>query len=245
MTGAELKQLIRNVLTPLRTVLQEYAVFDLLIDFITQSITNGIPAWTALLTFNLDGSGDGSFATYLDVNGALRFWKSKVNGNIGNAPPTNPLITEDANWIEVSPSSGSAIKEWLIGIYGDGLVIVHYDLSGAGTDDALYKLADPARPFHSTNFTTELAAGKWKRLSESIGAWVSQGLWNGSSNALPLLGRRGDTIKEGYTWDNSSNTTTLFGPDGGIIPQYAMIRALVDNPGVDPTDQTKWKITYS
>lgn len=160
MTAAELKQYFRDTLQSLRTIAQEYLSLDAIVDFITQSITTGIPAWTNLLTFNTDGSGSGAYSTHPDTNGALRFWKSKINGNIGNAPPTNPAITEDANWIEVSPSPGSAIKEWSAGIFGVGLIIVAYN-------DQLYKLANPIRPYHSTNIITELAAGDWVLVSAS------------------------------------------------------------------------------
>lgn len=161
MTAAQLKQYVRDTLQSLRTIAQEYLTFDAVIDFITQSIITGIPAWTNLLIFNNDGSGTGAFCTHPDTNGALRFWKSIGNGNIGNQPPTNPVITFDTYWTEVSPSSGSAIKEWTPGIYGDGLIIVAYN-------DQLYKLATPSRPYQSTNIITEMAAGAWILVSASL-----------------------------------------------------------------------------
>jgi len=108
MTVAQLKQYYRDTLTAVRTIAQEILSLDAIVDFITQSINPGIPAWTALLTFNNDGTGMGAFCTHPDVNGALRFWKSIGNGNIGHQPPTNPAITSDAYWNEVSPASGSA-----------------------------------------------------------------------------------------------------------------------------------------
>ena len=73
----------------------------------------------------------------------------------------------------------------------------------------------------------------------SAGTWVSQGNWDGSTNVLPLVGRLGDSIKEGYTWENTANTTTLLGPDGGIIAAGMTIRAKVDNPG---TNINNWRV---
>lgn len=74
----------------------------------------------------------------------------------------------------------------------------------------------------------------------SRGAWISQGNWNGASNAFPILGRLSDPIKEGYTWDNIANSTTLVKDDGGIIPAGATIRATTDAPG---QTLVNWKIT--
>lgn len=178
MTGAQLKQYIRDTLLSLRTIAQEYLAFDAVIDFITQSISSGIPAWTVLLTFNNNGTGSGAFCTHPDTNGALRFWKSLGNGNIGNQPPTNPVITFDAYWTEVSPSSGSAIKEWAPGIYGAGLIIVFYS-------EQLYKLSEPARPFESTNIVTEIAGGDWLLLSSATaGLYIAP---NSDVTAAPIL----------------------------------------------------------
>lgn len=162
MTQNELKNFIRATLIAQRTIAQEYIALDAIIDFITQSITSGIPDWTNALTFNLDGSGAGSFSTEPDTNGSIRFWKTKTDGNIGNQPPTNPLITENTYWIEVSPSDGSAIKEWAAGVYGSGLIIVYHNHSV--DDRGLYLLLEPVRPFNSTNIETEITAGKWVRI---------------------------------------------------------------------------------
>ncbi len=167
MTAAELKNFVRSTLVAQRSIAQEYSVFDEVIDFVTQALTTGIPDWTNVQEFNTDGTGAGKFSIQLDTDGNIRFWKTKIDDNIGNQPPTNPEIDEDANWIEVSPGDGSAIKEWTPGIYGDGLVIVFYDVTG--TDPSLYKLTEPTRPFESTNFETELAANKWKKMTSDIG----------------------------------------------------------------------------
>jgi hypothetical protein len=168
MNELELRNFIGATLIPRRSIAQEISVFNAVIDFIVQSITTGIPSWTNALTFNTNGTGDGTFTTAIDTNGALRFWKTKVDNNINNQPPTSPDIDEDDYWIEVSPSSGSAIKEWASGIYGDGLVIVYFDLNGDGTDPALYLLANATRPYLSASLATEFAAGDWLKISGSV-----------------------------------------------------------------------------
>lgn len=72
---------------------------------------------------------------------------------------------------------------------------------------------------------------------EVIGGLKLIGNWAGSTNIMPL-----GTIKAGYMWSVVSNTTTLLGPDGGVIQAGMMILALVDDPGGNPADTTKWKI---
>jgi hypothetical protein len=164
MTAAQLKNYFRQQLVAQRQIAQEFNVLDALVDFISQAVTNGIPAWTAALTFNLDGSGDGSYTTHPDSNGALRFWKTKTDDNINNEPPTNPAVSENDNWIEVSPSDGSGIKEWAPGIFGEGLIIVYADLGSPDPDPGFYKLQVAERPFESTNLITELGDDKWIRI---------------------------------------------------------------------------------
>jgi len=71
----------------------------------------------------------------------------------------------------------------------------------------------------------------------SEGAFIYKGGWAGSTNVLPT-----GTIKAGWCWNVINSTTTLLGPDGGIIPMGMMILALVDDPGTNPADTSKWKI---
>jgi len=168
MTPAEAKDYIRLQLIAPRNISQEFLSFDAIIDLISQSITTGIPTWAVALTFNNNGTGIGAFCTFADTNGRLRFWKSKTNANTGNQPPSSPIIITNTFWDEVSPSSGSAIQEWAAGIYGDGLVIVYFDLSGNGTNPALYLLKEATRPFQSTNLVTEIGTGKWVQISPPL-----------------------------------------------------------------------------
>jgi len=69
-----------------------------------------------------------------------------------------------------------------------------------------------------------------------------QGDWEGSTNLAPTVSASGAMIKAGHIWNVNSNTTTLLGPDGGIIPKGNMLLALVDSPGANTADDTKWKI---
>jgi len=57
--------------------------------------------WANLLTFNLDGSGDGLYCIQTDTGNKVRYWKTLINANTGNQPPTDPNTTSDANWVEV------------------------------------------------------------------------------------------------------------------------------------------------
>lgn len=122
-----------------------------------------VPAWTALLTFQTDGSDDGQWCTYPDTSGNIRIWQTKIDDNIGNEPPADPQVTEDTNWIEVSASSNSSFSEYVAGLYGAGLIIVF-------KDDDFYKLQEAQRPFNSEDFAAELAAGKWLNITKGIDA---------------------------------------------------------------------------
>lgn len=162
MTAQELKNFFRNTLVVQRTRAQEFTALDAIVDFIMQSLTEVIPAWADDLTFQTDGTNDGTYCTWPDTNGDLRFWKTLVDDNINHEPPTNPAITEDAYWIEVSPSDGSAIKSYSPGLYGEGLILVVHDHSIDGT--GLYILVYPTRPFLSLNIEDE-TPDKWVRIT--------------------------------------------------------------------------------
>mgnify|MGYP003539832491 len=69
------------------------------------------------------------------------------------------------------------------------------------------------------------------------GAFRIIGDWEGNTNLVPT-----GTIKKGYAYNCVSATTTLLGPDNNIVPVGAIIFALVDNPGGNLSDVTKWKI---
>lgn len=189
MTQQELKNLFRSTLTAQRTISQEHTVLDAIVDFIAQALTTGIPDWTAALTFQTDGSDDGSFAIWPDTNGNIRFWKTKTDNNTNTEPPTNPLTTETTDWIEVSPSDGSSIKEWAPGIYGSGLVIVYHNHSTDGM--GIYKLEEADRPYESVNIENEIVGGYWVAITSPGNTWG--GLWNFAANtgAFPTASTAG------------------------------------------------------
>ena len=173
MTAQELKDYIDLLLTrvgsdrvsglDIRTASKAIVDFAAAID-----VDDAIPDWTALLTFQTDGSDDGKYCKHPDSNGKKRIFETKVDDNTGNEPPTNPAITEDTNWIEISASSGSAINEWAPGVYGAGLVIVFHNHSVDGR--GLYILLDPVRPFTSADIEAEEIAGDWERITASAEA---------------------------------------------------------------------------
>ncbi len=238
MTSLELKNFIRATLIATRSIAQEITVFDEVIDFITSSLNTGIPAWTNALTFNTDGTGAGSFCTYPDTNGALRFWKTKTSANINNAPPTNPATTESTYWIEVSPSSGSAIKEWAPGLFGTGYIVVGYNPGGG---DLLYKLAEPTRPFLSEDFDAEFLAGKWVALAPTTqpNVAVDCGDHDASTDLFPTTGGTGVA---GAIRRANFFYITVAGTLGGTdVEAGARIMAKVDSPG---QTLANWFIDY-
>lgn len=155
--------IVDQLAVPVNSIVKFLNAFSKVLDFITESTVSAIiPDWTAALTFNTDGTGDGRFCTHEDTDGKKRIFETKTDANINNEPPTNPLVTENTNWKEISQSSGSSIKEWAVGVYGSGLVIVYHNHSVNG--GGLYKLLNPSRPFASSNIETEITAGDWEKI---------------------------------------------------------------------------------
>lgn len=89
----------------------------------------------------------------------------------------------------------------------------------------------------TSKYVSPATLNGWNGGSAVDGGLVLQGGWDGSTNTMPT-----GTILKGYMWNVTNSTTTLLGPDGGIIPNGMMILALVDSPGNDPSDTTKWQI---
>lgn len=169
MTAQELKDYILTQLAvPVNQVIKVINSLFAIVDFTTTQVSTIIPDWTNALTFNTDGSGDGKYCKHPDTNGKKRIFETKTDGNINNAPPTNPIITENTHWTEVSSSSSAAIPEWSAGLYGPGLIIVYHNHSVDGR--GLYVLLDPVRPFNSTNIETEITAGDWEPIASGGGS---------------------------------------------------------------------------
>jgi hypothetical protein len=154
MTKQEVIDYINNELqVPVTDIEKILNSFNKTLDFITESeITDIIPDWTVGQTFQTDGSDDGIYCKHPDANGKKRVFETLVDDNIGNAPPTDPNITSNAYWSEISQSGGSGIKEWTVGIYGTGLVVVYHNHSKDGP--GLYRLVEPVRPFNLSTAQT-------------------------------------------------------------------------------------------
>lgn len=67
--------------------------------------------------------------------------------------------------------------------------------------------------------------------SVATGTVILQGDWNGSTNLFPSA-----SVKKGYAYFNTANSTTIEMPDGGIIPAGVMIIAKQDDPGQTSTN---------
>lgn len=172
MTRGEVSAYIAGQLqVPVTQVARIINSFEKMLDFITESeVSSVIPDWTAALTFQQDGSDDGRYCLHPDDNGKKRIFQTKVDDNINNEPPTDPDITENSSWVEVSQAAGSAIKEWAPGVFGSGLIIVFHNHSDFGP--SLFRLADPVRPFQSNDIEAELITGKWTLIPQ--GGYLSQ-----------------------------------------------------------------------
>jgi uncharacterized protein YoxC len=67
-------------------------------------------AWAAELVFNTDGSEDGAICNHPDSDGNIRNFETKIDGNTGNEPPTDPAVTEDDNWSVVADAAPAAAE---------------------------------------------------------------------------------------------------------------------------------------
>jgi hypothetical protein len=140
--------------------------------------TDLLPDWTIAGNYNTNGTGSGKYAKHPDTNGRKRLFETKTDSNTGNTPPTDPLVTENTHWIEISQSAAAAIPDWTAGVYGAGLVIVHFN-------NELYKLNVGPRPFSCTYIITEIAAGQWvKRSQSATGLYIAP---NADVTAAPII----------------------------------------------------------
>lgn len=84
----------------------------------------------------------------------LKFWKSLVDDNLNHQP------VEGAFWTEVSKSESGNLGYWAAGVFTVDPTVVFYGgqmyLLNTNTESGGVTM-----PYESTNFVTELAAGKW------------------------------------------------------------------------------------
>jgi len=209
-----------------------------IVEFFATEIADIIPDWTSILTFQTDGSDAGKYCKYADTNGKKRIFETKIDDNTNHLPPTDPVITENTYWIEVSASVSAAIPEWAAGVYGPNLIIVYHDHSVDGP--GLYLLLEPVRPYASTDIEAETTAGDWQRLG---GAPVSSH-FKGLFTTLIALETAYPTAEAGdyanvdpgsgtdvtrYIWDEDEGWVAGGGGGGGGVSS-------VTGSGVDNSD---------
>lgn len=159
-TVQDLRALLINLM-PTITGEELEQIFSLIADLFEQNNTSNVIApWSGSTTYDTPEAGNGN-PSYADEG--TRLWRSKVNDNTNHQPPSDPQITEDTYWIEVSKAPVNIVKEWAPGIYGEGLVIVFFE-------DDFYKLLVAQRPFESSNIVTEIATNKWLNLTAGDGS---------------------------------------------------------------------------
>jgi hypothetical protein len=151
---------------------------------------------------------------------AILFCLRKLSGS-SVFPTVEPIVGQANNYVQIVLES-------------DGSALLEFFTSGSTIGSA-----------SELNFAEGLEAslsGDRVTARPSDGTMIFQGDWDGSTNLVPTAGITQATIRKGYFWNNTANTTTLLGPDGGIIPAGYMLMALVNSPGADPADTTKWRI---
>lgn len=160
------------------------------------------------------------------------WWQATGSVAANIAPGTDP-----AKWVQIS-QSGSGFVFWSAGVYPQDDVFVLYDLAGV---KGMYQLIDATRPYVSSNFETELAAGDWELLFSNATAPISpfRGPYNASTNLYPGAGLgsgSGGAIRAGDEWSMSVSDTTM---DGGPWPVGTIMKALVNVPGQTITN---WRL---
>lgn len=233
MTLAELRTLLGTNVTPPLIDSQKIADNDnAIVDYLLSQDKEEYPDWTNALTFNTDGTGAGKYCKHPDTNGIKRIFETKTSSNIGNTPPTNPLVPENTYWKEISASASAPIPEYAAGVFGSGLKIVYHNHSTLGR--GLYILTEPIRPFTSVNIEAEPT--KWERFTVNsqelmaavLGLYDDRGNYNASVNTFPATGGSGASgaILKGDIW-----TISVAGTLGGTpVVAGQTVRALVDIP---------------
>lgn len=215
MTATQVKDLITSLWTRVGSNRVDDAdlrtVGNAIVDLVSALEIEIFPDWTSGLTFQTDGTDDGRYCKYPDTDFKKRIFETKVDDNIGNAPPTDPLISETTEWKEISQSAKSAIEEWGPGVFGVGLIIVYYDFAPGGIPDpGFYKLNEPVRPFTSTNLATELVAEQWIRVGGSGGGGLVKPISETYADVATLIADQGNQEEdEWYMVTDASTDTTV------------------------------------
>lgn len=92
------------------------------------------------------------------VTYGAKIWQSKIANNLNIVPGTDAskweLLTKAVNW-----------ARWAAGAFLDTDVFVIRLIDG---EDHIVQLVSVTRPYNSTNFDTEYAAGDWKSLTQNM-----------------------------------------------------------------------------
>lgn len=116
-------------------------------DFLTS--TNPDSLWSPIASYDI-----GDIVVYSQGPGQpYEAWISNSNGNLGNVPGPASAV-----W-DIAVLSKSGFVFWAAGVYGDDVVVVLKTVMGV---TSFYWLANPTRPFNSTDFDAELALGDWE-----------------------------------------------------------------------------------
>ncbi len=107
--------------------------------------------------FDFPWDSEATYAKDSIVSFGGDLWESLQSSNLGNMP------VEGVWWTKLNKVVGSTVVEYQPGVYGKGLVIVHYPYEGAIAAYAgvkLWELVVPEaqRPFHSSNIVAEIEA---------------------------------------------------------------------------------------
>lgn len=132
-----------------------------IVNFFSSTNPDAFPDWIAAGNYNTNGTGNGRYSKHPDTNGRKRIFETKTSSNVNNAPPTDPAVTENTHWREISQAASAALPEWAPGVFAAGLQLVFHNHSTEGR--GLYVLLEPTRPFTSANIETEIVAGQWQR----------------------------------------------------------------------------------
>lgn len=131
-------------------------------------------------------------------------------------------LSEEDDFPSVSPIVGQAL-EYIIeeqGLSTSGSMRIQAD----GSDLTLRDKLNFNSPLEASDDGTKINVNLTR-------AWIMQGNWDGSTNVFPST-----NVKEGHMYYNTANSTTIYMPDGGIIPEGAIIVAKQDTPGQTSTN---------
>lgn len=183
-------------------------------------ITNSIRISTLLPTTEEVSFTWDELAEY-DVDDIVSFedqiWISLDAGNIGNPPG----VLSDFWTIGVKGKTG--LIPWVAGIYTETHSTVLKKISG---NWGLYYLENATRPYNSSNFTTELAAGDWLPVgffSVPDDVVRDRGFWDAASGLYPEDG----TSMKNYEYESTTAGTV----DGVEYFVGSRIRSKVAEPG--------------